>query len=464
MGIISNYSRLFRLTLVSWVCYGIIFLFQPPENYLQFIGLFSMLLSIIVAIKSPIEGLYLLPFPLLLGPISPLLFNFLMLTIGDIYSLFLILIVFTTKKIKLTESSRIVFFTITILLLISTLFSNNISGSIIGLVRTSQYLLLAYVTNRLISTNKEIFNIFYFWAMGSVLVAIIILWAYFNFWEPLLWKNNENRQIQNINLDTISYLYRPTYFYTNIWLPLNLSLIYIIYCLTKKGKYSFFMKLVLISCSIIILITIIINNSKSILFADGIVALFFLLYMIFKNKFLHKLIKVIPILILMGVLLFSMYNKMIPDSQRDALFNRMNSSSSLQMRFSVWENVFNRIGDNIPKLIIGHGPQSAWRGGINREFYTGVRGNTEGAFDSTPISIILENGIIIFFIITFFFFHIFLRIWKYWKLKKESIYMIFLIMFSVSILAHLTQQFAFNPASLSIVQVLAIMSKSKFTS
>jgi O-antigen ligase len=89
---------------------------------------------------------------------------------------------------------------------------------------------------------------------------------------------------------------------------------------------------------------------------------------------------------------------MLTAPQRIALSERFISSESVVMRLSVWEAAVLQMLDDPFRLVVGWGPEATLRQMDRphmKQLLTGSLGNTEGAFDSTAVGLLVEYGIVL---------------------------------------------------------------------
>lgn len=455
-------NKSFIFSLLSWLLTSVFFLIDPFSPRIHIVALISLAFSIPLCLKNPLLCLYLLPLPLMLGPIFSFpIFGIGFITAGDIYSLFFIL---RTSFFSNPRSKKLIKQIIGLslfLLLISCIFSQDLLGSIAGLLKILQYSLLIKGTTFLIRKPEQLKLLFVSWVYITTLCSIIMLLHFFLGRPALIsWLNDPNL-ITTIDLSRSDVLYRPTFFYANIYLPIGLSVIYtFINTLMRPWTFKVNTFLFLLTFPIN-LFALIINNTKSMLIPVILLCIFILaiyfIYAIFHSIFNFKKIVFFTVFMLLSICFF-IFN-FLPSTQRTALFDRAINLDSVFLRLSVWESVLTKLPDNTFRLLIGFGPQSTVRQSENpaiKDLLTGTIGNTEGAFDSTIIGFLVEYGLIFSMLIFFIISVKFLIMINSLLLLKDIATLSLVAMSAALICCHIAQQFGLSPPSLFALQIFSI--------
>ena len=382
---------LFNLTWISWTTVTIFFMIEPTMSAISYVVVVSLIFSTILGLKYPLLCLYLLPLPMMIGPVMiypvPSIGA---ITVGDVYASVLIFRSLFMRFGHIKKNNQEILFACILLLVISTIFSTNFKASFVGLVKILQFALLVRVSMILITEKSYLRNLYNSWALITTLCTIMMLWHFYNGRPQMIYWNNDLGIADVINLDRYDVLFRPTFFYANFWIPLGLSIIYSVLTFFDKTEKREYIKMLLLLAAPVNLFALLVNNSRAmlvpILVLLAIIIIIKLWITITKQQRNIRRILLLLLIISICVRIFS--ELLITPSQKIALLERSNNSESVLMRLSVWENVFKKTLDDPIRLLVGWGPQSTSRQleeSDMQSLLTGILGNVEGAFDSTII-------------------------------------------------------------------------------
>jgi hypothetical protein len=446
-------------------------MYDAQSSFVPVIASLSLLFSVILIFKAPTQGLYLLPLPLMIGPAFSLPVGGVNATMGDFYSTLLILRVMLPYTSRLNVGIHPIILVGSMLLFLSVIFSAEILPSFVGLTKITQFALLVWASNILLKPNENVYtnrlrNIFTAWSMVTTLCAIMMLWFLYK-GQPyflLTWATGTD-MYEITDLDQSVNLYRTMFFYTNIFVPLGLSLVYALMAVLMSIEVSKFKRFFLLLSLPINTAALVANNTRSMLLPVAVLTVLvltvFFWRILLRSQFRSKsnfLILIMLSLIMVGVA--NSGSVLMSASQLIVLQERITDSSSMEARLSVWGSViFKVLDDPLRLLVVGWGPQATTRQGgeIMKEFLTGSQGNTEGAFDSTPIGFLVEYGAILttlaFSYITVWFF----RLWKYSRKNSDAFALTLLLLGAAVAFASLTQQFTFSAPAFMALQLFAFM-------
>jgi hypothetical protein len=399
---------------------------------------------------------------MMIGPILSFpIFGVGFITAGDIYSLFFILRTSLLKGPRAKKLIKQILVLSSVLLMISSAFSQDLFASVAGLLKILQYALMIKATNILIRKPEELRLLFVSWVYITTLCSIMMLLHFFQGRPALIsWLNDPNSNI-GMDFSRSDVLYRSTFFYANIYIPIGLSVIYSLINTLMRARQTKFNAVLLFLTIPINLFALIINNTRSMLmpvivFCSLILIVYFIYNLLHAN---YNFRKVVFLSIVFGVSICFFLGSFLQSSQRSALIDRTLNLESVYLRLSIWESVLNRLPDNTFRLLIGFGPQSTVRQSESsaiRNLLTGSLGNTEGAFDSTIIGFLVEYGLI-FSILVFFTISVkFLMMINKLLLFRDIATLSLLVMSAVLILCHITQQFGLSPPGLIALQIFSL--------
>jgi hypothetical protein len=244
---------------------------------------------------------------------------------------------------------------------------------------------------------------------------------------------------------------------------LGFSIVYCISILSLHGfKENLVAKLLLTTAACVNIIALLLNNSKSMIFPVVFVCAALLIWRIWKSLATFNVISLILIMVFFPIVIiygFTFINNLVGVYQIEAMANRISDLSSLEMRISVWTSVFEKLVQDPIRLFFGFGPQATARQGDQgaiSQLLTGVLGNKEGAFDSTLIGLIVEYGFIFFLLIVISLVSWVHSVWTYFISTRDSYAALYLLLFLVAAVCHVTQQYGLSPAGLIVLQLFAV--------
>lgn len=451
----------YKLSWMGWVLTAILFMIDPLISAIPIVTVLSMILSFPVIMRTPKLGLYLLPLPIMIGPICSVhIYGIGHITSGDLYSATLIIRSLFLHDTKDLGSEKKFLFVGVALLLISSVFSFDIFSSFVGLSKILQYALLIRITVILIKKLDDFRKLFNAWTYTTTICAIIMLWHFYCGRPYLIFWLNDMGIDYSMNLMRSDVFFRPTYFYSNIFVPIGLSLTYALTTMFQKDRERSNISLLLMTIPINF-VALIINNIRSMVVPVVILGVLVLMWHFWDSYIREKLKlrKIILTVLLIGLGTWFFFGTFVGAPQRIALIERVYNSESLISRLSMWKSVSGKILDNPFRLLIGWGPQSTTRQldqSPIKDLLSRSLGNAEGAFDSTIIGSIVEYGLIFSTIIFTVIMIRFLSMIHNYRINKNVYTHSILLMASVLIVCHVFQQFSINPPGLMALQVFAI--------
>lgn len=450
---------------------AVLFMFDHLSPLISIVSSIALFFSAVLIVKAPLQGLYLLPLPLMIGPVFSFSVGGVNATVGDVYSVVLILRVILPYASRLNVGFHPLVLLGLWLLLLSTIFSGDIGASFVGLTKITQFLLLVWVSTTLLKGQEDTshsrwHNIFTAWALITTLCSIMMLWFLYN-GQPyflLTWYSDTDRY-EAVDLNQSYSLFRAMFFYTNIFIPLGLSLLYALLTVLSKTKISKLKRFLLLLSLPINAAALIANNTRSMLIPvtilGGLVIIWFCWRALSRPKS-NFLMLVIIVSVMTGAVNSS--SVLMSASQLIVLQERTADSSSMEARLSVWGSViFKVLDDPLRLLVAGWGPQATTRqaGESMKKFLTGSQGNTEGAFDSTPIGFLVEYGAILTTLVFAYVAGWFFRLWRYTRKTRDSFTLTLWLMGCAFVFASLFQQFMFSAPALMAMQLFAFVPVAK---
>jgi hypothetical protein len=471
-GILANHPYLpgrlhlsisvwYNLSWGGWFLTAVLFMIEPSMTAIPPVVASSLIFSLFVIMRAPLLGLYLLPLPMMIGPIYAFpVYGIGSITSGDLYSLILITRSLFLRDTRNWRSERKSLFVASSLLLLSSAFSYDLFASLVGLAKIFQYAFLIRATIILIKKTDEFKTLCNAWVFTSAICCTIMLWHFYCGRPSLIFWLNDLGYDYSIDLGRSDVFFRPTYFYANIFVPIGLSLIYtLITILTgAKNRYTYVLLLLTIPVN---LIALTINNIRSMIVPVFILCGWILLWY-FWNSIMRKNYKMRKFVFVISVACLSLwlfFGSFINTPQRSALMERALSFESVVLRLSIWESVLGKVLDNPFRLLIGWGPQATVRQyekSSIKNLLTGTIGNTEGAFDSTIVGSVVEYGIILSTLVFVFITIRFLSMLHKYRVTGDVYSLSVLTMAITLIFCHVFQQFSINPPGLMALQVFAI--------
>lgn len=461
---ISMSSVWFHLSWIGWTTTGVLFMVEPTMSAISFVVVISLVFSTLLSLRAPLLCLYLLPLPMMIGPVFVLPIEGIgTVTVGDLYAVILIFRTLFLRGGRLKNSGQLFLLLGTFLLVLSTALSFNLGASVLGLTKILQYALLVRASIILIKQPSNLRNLFTAWVFITTLCAIMMLWNFYNGWPQMLHWGDDSAVGASIDLERFDVLFRPTFFYANIWIPIGLSLLYSLMGILMKIEPSGFKRVLLCITIPINLLAFLMNNTKAMLVPVIVLSVLIVLWFCWKTLTRPKLnLRWIVFLVLItGVSIWFFAGFLITAPQRVALLEQSVNFESVTMRMSVWATVFPKVLDDpLRLLLVGWGPQSTTRqleSAYMQDLLTGSLGNTEGAFDSIVVGFLVEYGVI-FSALIFVYIALWLsRTWWYYRLTKDTFALVLLVMSTALVVAHIFQQFGLSPAGLMALQIFAFL-------
>ena len=436
----------------------------PSSPLVSVAAITALLFSAVLIYRSPLLALYLLPLPLMVGPVLSFSIGGAgNATVGDIYSVALILRTMLPRATRLNVASRPFLLLGSALLIFSALFSGDLVASIIAITKITQFALLVWVTNTLLDQPEGLHKVFTAWVFATTLCSVMLLWYLMNGQPGFMinWASGVGPG-DDANYDLSDVLFRPAFFYANFFVPLGLSLLYALTMLLSGAAGSRGMRMLLYVSLPINFVTLVLNNTRSMLLPVMALGALLMVWYFWRSLFQAKSNSIKFVLLVAvvfgGIALIS--DSLISESQFVALQQRGEDPSAVDMRVSVWGSALSKtLDDPLRLLVVGWGPQSTSRqGGADiQRFLTGSLGNVEGAFDSTIVGFLVEYGAI-FSTLVFAYIAVWVsRIWRLWRQTGDTIVLVLLLMGSALIFTHIFQQFGVSPPALMAMQVFAFL-------
>lgn len=450
------------LSCAGWFVDALLFMIDPSSSAIPVASVLSLIFSVFLILRSPLLGLYLLPLPMMIGPVFAFSFYGIgFITAGDLYSVVLIARSFLIKNPHLRKTGRQILFIGLFFLILCTLFSTDLTASIVGFSRILQYALLVRVSLIFVKRPAEYRMLFNSWVFITTLCSIMMLWHFFNGRINMIYWVRTPGYDENLNFQRFDVFFRANFFYANFFIPVGLSLIYSFIAVLKRVESSGIINKLLLASIPVNIIALIMNNTRSmiipVIMLCGMIAVWASWRSIFSvNSKFRKMLLLITISILSISLLLG---SLITTPQRYALLERALNKEAIVLRLSVWESAMTEILNSPFRLLFGWGPQATLRQ-FERPFMqkllTGSLGNTEGAFDSTIIGFLVEFGLVLSTLV-----FIYISIWlfamiRFYSANQNPAVFSILTMAAALIFCHTFQQFSFTPPGLIALQVFAI--------
>jgi len=450
-----------------WLCVAVAFMMDSASALVPAAAVVAELVSAVLIFREPLLGLYLLPLPLLLGPVVSLPISGVgNVTAGDLYAVLLVFRTLVLRWDRLNFSLPRYLWVPVLLLVCSTAFSADVGASLAGLSKILEFALLVAASVSMARRPRDWRNMFTAWVASTTLGSVMVLWFLYH-GQPLFLLNwagglDEGRVV---DIDSPGELFRPAFFYANFFIPMGLSLVYALLVILRKLERNP-LRNILFGLSIPInAIALVLNNTRSMLFPVIAVAALALGWYTVRavSKAGTKLLPAIVTLIVVGGGVYVVSDLLITEQQVVALLDRSADSSPVDARLSVWTSVLGKLGDTPARFfLVGWGPQATARqGGAGMQrLLTGSEGNAEGAFDSTIVGFLVEYGMI-FTLLVFSYIAIWhLRVWSRWRQTGDTTTLIVLSMGIVLVLTHLLQQFGVSPPALMAMQIFSMSPRS----
>jgi len=237
-----------------------------------------------------------------------------------------------------------------------------------------------------------------------------------------------------IDKDNVHYLFRASYFYTNILYILGAASIvsFVGIITTKKNFY----KISLICFFTAMFSTLFIMFAKTglVALAVSLVIIVMIYYSVAKNRAFKKRGKTVLLLVFFASLILLFVLTRLSGSSDYYRFD----ASSLHQRLIVASSTFEVFVSHPERLIVGFGPDSSKR--VSNEVMFAARTSglgVEGAIDSAYITFIFEHGVIFFIIFVFYGIHTLLRLFRGLKHNPQSL-PLFMILFGIIVFFYIS--------------------------
>lgn len=369
--------------MALFICTGHI---SDNLGYLVWI-IFICNLFIIILDKSLLNNS--VPFLVLFAPLAGSVRCFGLLP-SDIYVIVLAIILSIDIKInyQIKKNSYILFILLTIFL--SFLFSFKYLELLGSMIRVLNIIIIYTIFKFYCKSSIDIKNFLKYLYISSFYMVLIIISGYVNAirLETFL----INGELNKIIVDNIDDFYRAGYFYTNFIYILGPGAV--LSCYFYVSSTQRLTKLFIVILTAIFLFTCYIVYNKTMLCSLFISAFLVTLFYACKNR---KIFIIFLLFFALCIVVYLVYNYLLGVDSNYSL-----NTGSMTARFIVFNAVLNYLHENILTLIFGYGPGAVLAvddAQIKSLLWGGYV--TEGAIDSTYISLLFEFGIIflIFYII-----------------------------------------------------------------
>ena len=448
----------------GWVTVAVLFAVDPASRIMEIVSVVSVLTFAVVVFHAPLSGLCLLPLPLMIGPVLSFpIVDVGRVTVGDVCSTILIIRTMLLRYAPDMSAPTSLRFASWILVL-SAVLSIDIGASAIALVKIFQFTLLVCASAKLVRQPVDVRNIMISWVMTTTLCAAMLLWFLYQGLPAfmLYWVSNiDTNDIADFSRADV--LFRPTFFYTNFFIPAGLSLLYgIVAILTTVESRGVARAFIYFSVPVNF-IALVLNNTRAMLvpvvLLGGATVIWFA-WQTFTQLKLHLLAVVFLVLVaILGVGAIS--DVLVSPEQGVALEVRAEDTGSLEVRLDMWGAVLKKaLDDPLRLLFVGWGPQITTRSGhsIVKTLLTGTGGNIEGAFDSVVVGLLIDNGLVFVTLLLGYVAFWLYRTWRLWRNTNDDFVLALLLMGVALIVSHLFQQFGISPPALMAMQVFVFLS------
>jgi hypothetical protein len=452
----------FFLSCACWFIDALLFLIDPSSSAIPVVSVLSLASSAVLIVRDPQLSVYLLPLPMMIGPVFAFSFYGIgYITAGDLYSVILIARSFLIDDSHMRKTGKIILLTGASILVLSTVFSVDLTASIVGCARILQYALLVRVSMIFVRRPAEYRMLFNSWVFITTLCSIMMLWHFFSGRINMIYWVRTPGYDESLNLERLDVFFRAHFFYASFFVPMGLSLIYSFVAVLKRIETSRMMNALLSATIPVNFIALIMNNTRSmivpVIILCGMITVWFFWRSVFGAGL--KFRKMLMLILVSGFSIWMLFGSLVTAPQKNALFERVINKESVILRLSIWDSALAKILDNPFRLLLGWGPQATMRQyerPFMQKLLTGSLGNTEGAFDSTIIGFIVEFGLVLS---TFIF--IYISIWlvtmiRYYTTNRNPAVFSILMMAAALVFCHVFQQFSFTPPGLIALQVFAI--------
>jgi len=436
---------------------------EPEMSAIPSVVVISLLLSFFLSLTSPLLSLYLLPLPMMIGPIFSLpIEGVVNITAGDLYAVIFIGRTLFLRGFRLKKTGHISLLLGTLLLVLSAALSYDVDASVVGLTKIVEFALLVRGSIILIEQPSDFRNLFTSWVFITTLCAIMMLWHYYNGRPQMISWTSASETGTAIDFYRSHVLFRPTFFYANIFLALGLSLLYSLMSILVKVEPGAVKRVLLCITIPINLIALLMNNTRAMLFPVTVLSGLIVLWFCWKSLTWTKpnLRMAAFLALITGVSIWFFVGNLITGAQLAGFFERSSDPESLTMRWNLWVSFLPKMADDPLRLLVGYGPQSTVRQ-LNESYMqvllTGLVGNVEGAFDSTIVGFLVEYGIIFSVLVLAYIAFWFSHTWGYYKSTGDALAPVLLVMATAIVFAHIFQQFGLGPPGLMALQVFAFL-------
>jgi len=373
----------------------------------------AMVTSVFAILFRPIQGLVLLPFPALMGPIYPVNVSGIgMITAADLYllSLATVFILIDRRLFApvLLGRCRHLLYAFSILLLFSWAFSDDIASSNHALANFIQLAAVYLLTLNLVRSADDVRRILTGWLVAVTLCSLLTILKYYQL-EPLLIANEVPRGVEDIGALLLSseYFFRATFFYAGFFFALAVTLIVILSRIAGAETLSFPMQLLLLLSGLVNASALLVMNTKSAIYSIALIGCFIVLGSIVRVKrdavSTLRTGRLISGLAIITVGLMALIPVFLVSQQITTMFERFSSTESLVQRLIVYKNALQELISDEKIFIFGVGPDTIVRSPqlqrVTNILTDPLTGLQEGTIDSTFLMVLLELGVISFLIL-----------------------------------------------------------------
>ena len=302
------------LSCAGWFVDALLFMVDPSSSAIPVVSALSLTFGALLIVRAPLFGLYLLPLPMMIGPVYAFSFYGIgFVTAGDLYSTVLIIRSFFMDFPPMRRAGKQILLIGLLLLMLGTVFSVDLNASIVGFSRILQYALLVRVSLIFIQRPAEYRMLFNSWVFITTLCSIMMLWHFFSGRMNMVYWVRTPGYDESLNFERFDVFFRAYFFYSNFFIPIGLSLIYSFIAILKRIEPSRMVKMLLLATIPVNIIALIMNNTRSmiipVIVSCGVVAAwtfwrsFFRASAKFRKIVVLILISVFGIALLLGSLI-----------------------------------------------------------------------------------------------------------------------------------------------------------------
>jgi len=369
----------------------------------------ALIASALAAILRPMQGLILLPFPALMGPIFPLHVSGLgILTAADIHLLGLC-IVFVLIDRKTVEPvflgrGRLFLYGFAIFFLLSWALSEDLTSSNYALANFVQLAAVYLLTLNLLRSANDVRALLTGWLVAVSLCSLLTLLRYYQ-GEPLLLSSEllgEGPARDDLLL--LDYFFRATFFYAGFFFALAVTLIVVLSRLAGGGTLHPLNQVLLMLSGLINATALLLMNTKSAIYSILLIGPLVILGGLARGRRnANRPAGTAPLvagLVVITVGLVVLVPLFLVSEQLTALSDRLTGGESFAQRMTIYRNAVQEMLSDEKLLVLGLGPDTIVRSPqlprVSRILTDPLTGLSEGALDSTFLTVLVEFGLVAF--------------------------------------------------------------------